>query len=599
MQRSGQRHSLRQGTKPERALRETGDSGEQELHIRVSFSATVGRVGAIARLIEPAVWRQRKHGVMLIGDCAIRRFLGVKQLTILVVSALLVSCIWLATFSVAARWALLLVVPLALLTIHDVAQTRHTILRNYPVFGHIRYFLEDFRTHIRQYFIQGDDEGVPYYREQRAIVYQRAKRVTDSHPFGSIHDMYAAGHEWMDHSINALHLTEVDPRVVIGQDVQQPYSASLLNISAMSFGALSGAAVEALNRGAKEGNFAHNTGEGGISRYHLKHGGDLVWEIGTGYFGCRTEDGHFDEEKFAVNAQRDSVKMIEIKLSQGAKPGGGGLLPGAKVTHEIAEARGVPVGKDVHSPPAFDEFSTPTGLLEFVERLRSASQGKPVGFKLCIGRRRQFMAIVKAMQETGISPDFVTIDGAEGGTGAAPLELTDSMGAPLRDGLVFAHNALTGAGVRRNVRVIAAGKIVTGFDMAAKIAMGADLCNVARGFMFSLGCIQARVCNMNTCPTGITTMDKWRTHGLVVEDKYKRVAAFHENTILNFMAVLGACGVNKSDELTPDMLNRRTSINDVSNYRALYDYLEDGELLDGSAQTQYQILWNEARPDRF
>lgn len=520
----------------------------------------------------------------------------------MIVGALLVvaGIAWWATIWPPAGWLLLLVGPLVVLLIYDVTQTEHTILRNYPVFGHLRYFLEDFRTQIRQYFIQGDDEGVPFYREQRSIVYQRSKREIDSHPFGSIQNMYAVGHEWLSHSMRPLDLPSRDLRIAFGgPQCRQPYAASRFNISAMSFGSLSGPAIEALNRGAREGNFYHNTGEGGVSVHHLKYGGDLVWEIGTGYFGCRTDAGGFDAQRFAECAGRDEVKMIELKLSQGAKPGGGGLLPGKKVTAEIAAARGVPEGKDVHSPPTFDEFDSPQGLLQFLERLREGSGGKPVGFKLCIGRPVEFVAVLKAVLDTGIKPDFITIDGAEGGTGAAAQELSDSVGMPLREGLVFAHNALVGAGLRDDIRVIAAGKIVTGFDIAAKIAMGADICNSARAFMFSLGCIQARVCNKNTCPTGITTMDKWRTHGLVVEDKYKRVASYHDQTIHHFIEVLNVCGLEDPAELDPAMLNRRVASNEIRNYRELFPYLQTGELLAGSATAPYAQLWQAARPDRF
>ncbi|HNP34864.1 MAG TPA: FMN-binding glutamate synthase family protein [Woeseiaceae bacterium] len=523
-----------------------------------------------------------------------------KKLTVFIVLVLVAAIAWWAWLWSPAGWALLVAVPLALLLIYDVTQQRHTILRNYPIFGHLRYVLEDFRTHIRQYFIQGDDEGVPFYREQRSIVYQRAKREIDSHPFGSIQNMYAVGYEWMNHSINALDLPPQEPRIVVGGDqCTQPYSASRFNISAMSFGSLSAAAIEALNRGAHTGNFFHNTGEGGISKYHLKHGGDLVWEIGTGYFGCRTASGKFDVHMFRDNARRDVVKMIELKLSQGAKPGGGGLLPGVKVSAEIAAARGVPIGRDVHSPASFDEFHTPTGLLEFVQRLREASGGKPTGFKLCIGRPVEFLAVVKAMLETGIVPDFITIDGSEGGTGAAQQELSDSIGMPLREGLMFANNALVGAGLRDRLRLIASGKVITGFDIAAKLAMGAELCNSARGFMFALGCIQARVCNKNICPTGITTMNKWRTHGLAVEDKYKRVAAYHEQTIRSFINILGACGIADPAALDPGMLNRRVSQNEIRTYRDLYPSLQNGELLTGHGPELYAGMWQNASSSHF
>ncbi len=351
--------------------------------------------------------------------------------------------------------------------------------------------------------------------------------------------------------------------------------------------------------GAKTGGFYHDTGEGGISRYHREYGGDLVWEIGTGYFGCRAPDGSFDAGQFEASASMSQVRMIELKLSQGAKPGGGGLLPGRKVSAEIAEARGVPVGMDVHSPAAHSVFSTPVGMLEFLQRLRELSGGKPVGFKLCIGRRPEFLAICKAMLETGIRPDFVTVDGSEGGTGAAPPELTQSLGLGLRDGLIFVHNALVGSGLRDDVKVVCAGKIITGFDMAAKIAMGADICNSGRGMMFALGCIQARACNKNICPTGITTQDPWRVHGLSVADKGPRVANYHRETVRHFLMVLAACGMRAPEELGPELLWRRITHMQSRNYRELYDYLEPGELLDGTELPDWRRWWQQARAESF
>lgn len=522
-----------------------------------------------------------------------------RVVVILAIVVLLAVALW-GYFWRPVLWALLVVGPLVALLLHDLLQQQHTILRNFPVVGHFRYIFEDFRQHVRQYFIQADDEGHPFIREQRAIVYARAKREIDSHPFGTIVDVYREGYEWLNHSLAAKHLSPREPRVSIGgEQCDRPYLASRFNISAMSFGSLSSHAIQALNRGAREAGCYHNTGEGGVSSHHRQHGGDLVWQIGTGYFGCRGENGGFDASQFSETAQLNAVKMIELKLSQGAKPGGGGILPGRKVTAEIAAARGVPEGKTVHSPPAFDEFDTPVGLLEFVARLREASGGKPTGFKLCIGAPGEFFALLKAMRETGIAPDFITVDGSEGGTGAAQPELSDAVGTPLREGLVFAHNALVGAGLREEIRLIAGGKIISGFDIAAKLAMGADLCNSARGFMFALGCIQARVCNRNICPTGITTMDPWRVHGLVVADKYLRVANYHRKTMQNFLEVLGACGLEDPGQLAPEMLHRRISPTQVRNYRELYAYLAPGQLLEAPEETPYGNAWRSATPDSF
>lgn len=497
-------------------------------------------------------------------------------------------------------WAFLVLAPIGLVAAWDLFQQRHTLLRNYPIFGRIRYILEDFRHQIRQYFIEGDREEVPFSRVQRNIVYQRAKGADDSIPFGKLINVYEPGYEWLEHSMAPCEPVEDEPRLTVGNgQCERPYSASRFNISAMSFGSLSSNAILALNMGAKMGGFYHDTGEGGISDYHREHGGDLVWEIGTGYFGCRTRDGRFDPELFEAAATQAQVKMIELKLSQGAKPGGGGLLPGRKVSPEIAEARWIPVGQDCHSPAAHPEFATPVEMLEFLQRLRELSAGKPVGFKLCIGRRHEFLAVCKAMEKTGIVPDFVTVDGSEGGTGAAPPELTQSLGLGLRDGLIFVHNALVGSGLRDDVKVICAGKVVTGFDMAAKIAMGADICNSARGMMFALGCIQARVCNKNICPTGITTQDPWRVHGLSVADKAPRVANYHSQTIRHFLMVLAACGMRRAEELQPDLLWRRVSQTESRNYRELYDYLEPGELTAGTDRPDWRRWWEQVRADSF
>ena len=524
-----------------------------------------------------------------------------KKKNVLVVLLLLLVAIAVTGVFWHPLWWLLIVAGLfTLLAIHDLSQTQHTILRNYPIFGHLRYAFEDIHTQIRQYFIESDMEGLPFAREQREMVYERAKNVSLMHPFGTIEDVYRTGYEWINHSITALWPQKEEPRVKVGgSQCAKPYLASHFNISAMSFGSLSSNAILALNTGAKLGGFAHDTGEGGISKYHLKPGGDLIWELGTGYFGCRARDGRFDPVPYREHATLDNVKMIAIKLSQGAKPGGGGILPAAKVSRDIAEARGVAQGRDVDSPPFHSAFSTPRQMLEWVQRLRELSGGKPVGFKLCLGRPYQFMGILKAMLETRILVDFITVDGGEGGTGAAPQELSDFMGTPLVDALIFVHNALVGADLRKEIRVMASGKIVSGFDVAAKIAMGADLCNSARGMMFALGCIQARRCHTNTCPTGVATQDPWRVQGLVVKDKAERVYNYHNNTMRYFLRVLAAAGLKNPAELKPELLNRRVSLTEIRTYRELYPYLEPGDILAGRAPSLYMKPWAAASAATF
>ena len=424
-----------------------------------------------------------------------------------------------------ALWSLVIVGPIIAIGLHDALQTRHTILRNFPVVGHGRYLLERWRPEMQQYFIESNLDAFPVEREFRSLVYQRAKGELDTRPFGTQRDVYRVGYEWAAHSMAAHEAPEQEPRVTVGgPDCRAPYSASLLNISAMSYGSLSKVAVLALNRAAKKGGFAHNTGEGGLSPYHLEPGGDLVWQIGTGYFGCRARDGGFDPAKFRERAAAPSVRMIELKLSQGAKPGHGGILPGVKVDEEVARIRGVEVGKTVFSPPSHSAFSTPVGLMEFIAELRELSGGKPVGFKLSIGRRSDVFAICKAMIETGIAPDFITVDGGEGGTAAAPLEFSNSIGMPARDAWIVAHSALTGAGVRDRTKLFVSGKILSGFHMLRALALGADACNSARGMMFALGCIQSLSCNTNRCPTGITTQNPALMKGLDVADKSERVA---------------------------------------------------------------------------
>ena len=492
-------------------------------------------------------------------------------------------------------------VALAALGMRDLIQTRHAVLRNYPVIGHLRFLLERVRPEIRQYFIESDTEAIPFSREQRAMVYQRAKQELDKRPFGTQLDVYAPGFEWINHAIVPGRPAGEDFRTGIGGPAcTQPYQASVFNISAMSFGSLSANAILALNRGARLGGFAHDTGEGSISVHHRVHGGDLIWEIGSGYFGCRDADGRFDEAAFTRNAREPQVKMIELKLSQGAKPGHGGVLPGPKVTPEIAQARGVPVWTDCISPAAHSAFDTPIGLLAFIARLRTLSGGKPTGFKLAIGHPWEWFAIAKAMLETGITPDFIVIDGKEGGTGAAPAEFLDRVGMPMRDGLMLVHDTLVGAGLRERIRLGAAGRIVSAFDIARTMALGADWCNSARGFMFALGCIQAQSCHTGTCPTGVTTQDPLRQRALVVPDKAQRVHAFHGNTLRALAELVAAAGLDHPAQIAPRHILRRISSTEVRSLAELHEFLAPGELLAGEPrQAVFRQFWAAARPDRF
>ncbi len=500
-------------------------------------------------------------------------------------------------------WLYLLVVPFSLWGYYDMWQKKHTILRNFPVVGHVRYWMEWLRPKVYQYFIESDWDGRPFHRMFRSIVYQRAKGAIDTVPFGTQYDVYAEGYEWMMHSVcptdpNTL---DHDPRICIGgPQCRHPYRASIFNISAMSFGALSKPAIEALNGGAHKGGFYHNTGEGGVSPYHLKYGADLVWQIGTGYFGCRTPDGRFDAEMFKDTAAHPSIKMIELKLSQGAKPGHGGILPAVKVTPEIAKIRGLEPYKTVYSPPYHREFSTPVGLLEFLQRLRELSGGKPVGFKLCVGDPVDFLSICLAMHRTGILPDYIAVDGGEGGTGAAPLEFANSVGMPLREGLAFVDDALRGFGLRKHIRIVASGKIVTGFHVVRSIALGADLCASARGMMMALGCIQALECNKNTCPVGITTHDPELTYGLVVEDKIQRVYRYHRETIDAVVELIAAAGLRSTDQISRHHIYRRTHMDKILCYRDIYPPLQHNELLSRSTVPPSWQQWMEAaNPDNF
>ena len=483
----------------------------------------------------------------------------------------------------------------------DLLQTDHAVRKNYPATARIRYLLESFRPEIRQYFLESDHDEVPFSREQRALVYRRAKSIKGVRPFGTLKNVQQIGHEWINHSMQPTKIDSADFRVDIGGDrCTQPYRASVLNISGMSYGALSANAIEALNRGAAEGGFAHTTGEGSISPHHQKYGGDLVWQIASGYFGCRDAAGHFDPEQFADKASDSQVKMIEIKLSQGAKPGHGGMLPGRKVTPIIAETRGIPVGRDCFSPAGHSAFSTPMELMQFVDELRTLSGGKPVGFKLCVGHPWEFFAIARAMHDSDLLPDFITVDGSEGGTGAAPVEFADHIGAPLREGLMLVHNTLVGLGIRERIRLIAAGKLISAFDIARTLALGADTCNMARGFMFSIGCIQAQACHTDHCPTGVASQDPSRYKALSVERKYQRVAQFHRNTLAALKSTVEAAGLHHPSAFTPHHLMIRVSSREVRSAYSQYQWLEPGSLLTGDvSHPAFEKYWHSARADTF
>ncbi len=502
-------------------------------------------------------------------------------------------------------WAWLAAIPFAILTVlglRDLGQVKHSIQRNYPVIGHIRWWVEAVRPEIRQYLIEADEEAAPFSRSQRGLVYDRAKGKVGEQPFGTLHDAYADGYEFIGHSTApAIPADPASFRITIGgPDCAKPYSGSVFNISAMSFGALSANAIRALNAGAKRGGFSHDTGEGSLSPYHQEMGGDIVWEIGSGYFGCRTDDGRFDPERFAERAALDQVKMIEIKLSQGAKPGHGGVLPAPKVTPEIAATRGVPMGRDCVSPSRHSAFSTPLELMDFIVTLRRLSGGKPVGFKLCLGHPWEFMAIVKAMLEAKVTPDFIVVDGTEGGTGAAPTEFSDHVGVPMREGLLFVHNTLVGAKLRDRIKIGVAGKIVSAFDIVSVLAIGADWANSARGFMFALGCVQSRSCNTNRCPTGVATQDPGRQGALVVPDKAERVFNFHALTLHALSEMLAAAGLEHPDEVKPHHLARRISATEIRLFSEIHTFLEPGDLLDGGAPPGlYGDNWRRAKASTF
>lgn len=484
--------------------------------------------------------------------------------------------------------------------IYDIRQTSHTLMRNYPLTSRLRFLLEHFRPEIRQYFVEDDHDETPFSREQRAVVYRRAKGIAGSRPFGTLHNVYAEGYEWINHSMATTHLDGQDFRIRIGGPAcKKPYDSSVVNISGMSYGALSPNAISALNLAAKAGGFAHTTGEGSISRFHRK-GGDLIWQIGSGYFGCRHPDGRFNPERFAQNAADDAVKMIEIKLSQGAKPGHGGILPGAKVTEAISEARGVPEGVDCISPSSHSAFSTPRELCDFISQLRDLSGGKPVGIKMCVGHPWEWFALAKAFHETGIMPDFITVDGGEGGTGAAPVEFADHKGAPLRDGLMLIHNTLVGLDIRQHIKLVASGKMITAFDICRISALGADGVNMARGFMFAIGCIQAQSCHTDHCPTGIATQDPDRYRALVVPLKAERAAKFHKATMFALKESCESSGLRHPDAFTPEHLMIRVNQRDVRSAGSLYVWLKPGELLSNEvSHPAFVKYWGRAQVDSF
>lgn len=500
-------------------------------------------------------------------------------------------------------WLSVLLIPVSLIGLYDMNQTKHALRRNFPFVGRGRWIMEYFRPFLRQYFFESETDGVPISRMFRSVIYQRAKGAQDSVPYGTKLDTQAVGYEWIGHSLAAIHADKetLSQRVKVGgSDCLQPYSASVFNISAMSYGSLSGNAIEALNKGAKKGGFYHNTGEGSVSPSHLKHGGDLVWQIGTGYFGCRNSEGGFDPDSFEKTANKDNVKMIEIKLSQGAKPGHGGILPAHKNTIEIAQIRHVEPGTRVESPPIHSAFSTPLEMMHFIKKLRDLSGGKPIGFKLCIGRKSEFIALCKAMVATKINPDFITVDGGEGGTGAAPLEYSNSVGMPLREALVFVVDVLVGFGLKKDIKVIASGKTFTGFHLVKNLALGADICNSARGMMIALGCVQSLICHTNECPTGIATQDPALASGLVVGDKATRIARFHKGTVDATFDLVSSAGLSNPNQLNRSHIYRRVSQTEIKRYDEIYPNLTGGCLLQENCKPDlFTLEMKEASVDSF
>jgi glutamate synthase domain-containing protein 2 len=517
--------------------------------------------------------------------------------------ALVLICVGLGLMAPWFYWGLVVTGPLLLLGLYDRFQKKHSILRNYPVLGRIRFLLEGAGPEMHQYFVESNTSGKPFDRDSRTLIYERAKNIDGVKPFGTELDVYSQGYGFISHSVSPTPIVKDagrNLRVKIGGPrCKKPYSSSVINISAMSFGALSANAILALNTAAKMGGFAHDTGEGGFSVHHREPGGDVIWQIGTGYFGCRNDDGTFNVDMFSEQATLEQVKMIELKISQGAKPGHGGILPGAKVTLEIADARKVAVGQDCISPPGHSAFSTPIELCEFLGTLRERSDGKPVGFKICIGQPHEFFAICKAMTETGIVPDFITIDGGEGGTGAAPQEFSDHLGMPLREGLILVQNALLGIGVRDDLRLAASGKRASSYEIASAMALGANWCNIARGFMFSVGCIQAQICHTNKCPVGVATQDQRLQMALVVEDKAQRACNFHANTVQGLADMTAACGLDHPNEFAPRHLIERISPHEVRNFGQLYNFFEPGQLLENRAGPVLQQSWDEASAKTF
>lgn len=525
-----------------------------------------------------------------------RKAFVIVSITILSLTGILIYVNWKFSF------LLLIFLPLVGMGFYDMFQSKKTIRRNFPLLGRMRYLLEALGPGARQYFIENDTDGKPFNRLQRSIVYQRSKKESDSMPFGTQLDVYKEGYEWINHSIRAIPFSQVDenPRVKIGSSqCEKPYEASLFNISAMSFGSLSKNAILALNNGAKYGKFYHNTGEGGLSPYHLQ-GGDVVWNIGTGYFSCRNDDGTFNYDEFVKRATLDNVKMIEIKFSQGAKPGHGGILPKEKVTDEIAAIRLVPKGKDILSPPTHSAFSTPLELMDFVKLLRKGSGGKPIGIKICIGNKSEFIAICKAMVTTKTYIDFITVDGGEGGTGSAPQEYSDHVGMPLRDALAFVYDCLNGFAIKDQIKIIASGKVITGFDIIRNLSLGADLCNSARGMMFALGCIQALECHANTCPTGIATQDKRLTKGLVPEEKSIRVARYHHETVKSAMDLMASAGLAHPDDVDRTVVSTRIERSKIQTFEETYPELKVGALLEGSTvPNEFFRFWKRATIEHF
>jgi glutamate synthase domain-containing protein 2 len=524
-----------------------------------------------------------------------RFFVAGAALVLLVLAALAV----LTGGGVVSIVCIVLLALLVLLAAWDLIQRRHSILRNYPLAGHLRFIAEAIRPELQQYFIERNFDGRPFERDIRTAVYEEAKGDKEEKAYGTERDVYAVGYEWLQHTAAAIDPGKDQPRVRVGgPDCTKPYDMALLNVSAMSFGALSGNALRALNQGAAKGGFAHDTGEGGLTKYHLEGGGDVIWEIGTGYFGARTKDGGFDEGEFRNKAAHDHVKCVSLKLSQGAKPGIGGVLPAAKVTQEIAEARDVPKGEKCVSPSHHKVFKTPRELVIFIAHMRELAGGKPTGFKLCIGRRHEFLAVCKAMVEVGTAPDFIVVDGGEGGTGAAPVEYQDNVGTPLTEGLMMVHNALVGCGLRDRVKLGASGKVATGSDLVKRLAQGADYTNAARAMMMAVGCIMSQRCHTNQCPVGVATQDPKRSRALNVADKTERAWQYQGGTVQEAMQLKGSLGERESVDVKPWMLMRRVDENTTKSYAELYEWLEPGELLDGPRES-WAADWQRANPDGF